>query len=84
LGVLTTVYDLSAHQLADALELLLDHRGLVVQDADVVANALQLFPKRPALGYSDCLMVEIARKQRHLPLGTFDRELARVEDVQRL
>jgi predicted nucleic acid-binding protein len=42
------------------------------------------FRKRPALGFSDCLIVEVARKAGHIPVGTFDRELGRLEGVQRI
>ena len=38
----------------------------------------------PRLGFSDCLMVELARKAGHLPLGTFDRNVAKLDGVQRL
>ena len=82
--VLTSVYDLQPRAIATALEMLLDHATLVLQDADAVAAALAHFRKRPALGFSDCLVLELARKAGHLPLGTFDRELAKLEDVERL
>jgi predicted nucleic acid-binding protein len=57
---------------------------LTVQDPDVMASALDGFRKYPALGFSDCLIVEIARKSGHLPLGTFDRDLAKLEGVTRI
>jgi predicted nucleic-acid-binding protein len=82
--VFGTVYDRSVGGLAAAVELLLNHKDLVLQDSDVVAAALELFRSRPALGFSDCLMLHIARKAGHLPLGTFDRALGRVEGVQKL
>jgi predicted nucleic acid-binding protein len=34
----------------------------------------------PAL--SDCLVLEIARKAGHLPLGTFDKALGKLEGAQ--
>ena len=37
-----------------------------------------------AAGFSDNLIVEIARKNGHLPLGTFDRDLAKVDGAERL
>ena len=77
--VLDSVYGLSPQQLVTAVDMLLSHRELVLQDAETVAAALELFRARPALGFSDCLMVEIARKAGHLPLGTFDRGLAKVD-----
>jgi predicted nucleic acid-binding protein len=64
--------------------MLLDHRGLSVQDPDVVAEALGVFRTRPRLGFSDCLLLEIARKTGHLPLGTFDRDLSKLEGAERL
>jgi predicted nucleic-acid-binding protein len=82
--VLTTVYELGSNELIRAIEMLLEHRDLVLQDAETVAGALDLFRARPALGFIDCLMVESARKAGHLPLGTFDRNLAKVEGTQKL
>jgi predicted nucleic-acid-binding protein len=82
--VLVTVYALSAPNLATAVEMLLNHKDLTLQDSDVVAAALELFRSRPALGFSDCLMVQLARKAGHLPLGTFDRALGKVEGSQKL
>lgn len=84
LWVLDAVLERSAEQIAAAVEMLLDHQCLVIQDADVVASALELFRRRPSLGFSDCLIVEIARKAGHTPVGTFDRRLAKVEGVSSL
>jgi predicted nucleic-acid-binding protein len=82
--VLASVYKLSSKDLARAIEMLLNHRDLVLQDAETVAGALELFRAKPALGFSDCLMLQSARKAGHLPLGTFDRNLAKVEGTQKL
>jgi len=82
--VLDAAHERSARQLAAAIEMLLNHQQLSIQDADVVANALEHFRTRPALGFSDCLVLEIARKAGHLPLGKFDRGLAKLEGAQRL
>ena len=82
--VLDAVHERSAAQLAAAIEMLLNHEQLSIQDAEVVAQALARFRSRPALGFSDCLVLEIARKAGHLPLGTFDRGLAKLEGAQRL
>ena len=62
----------------------LAHAQLSLQQADVVAAALSQFRSRPALGFSDCLVLESARKAGHLPLGTFDRPLARLDGTERL
>src|SRR5579862_5385399 len=70
--ILGRAYDRSPVRLAAAVEMLMETEGLVFQDADAVAAALDLFRSRPALGFPDCLMIELARKAGHLPLGTFD------------
>jgi len=82
--VLASVYELNPAALATAIEMLLNHEDLTVQDADAVTVALALFRAKPGLGFSDCLILELARKAGHLPLGTFDRQLARIEGTQKL
>ncbi|GAB1389585.1 MAG: hypothetical protein AMXMBFR78_13130 [Rubrivivax sp.] len=82
--VLYAVYEREAAQLIAALEMLLAHRQLVLQDADTVAAALAHFKRRPALGFSDCLILEVARKAGHVPLGSFDKALAGLPQTQRL
>jgi predicted nucleic-acid-binding protein len=82
--VLESVYDRTAAQLLAALELLLTHETLVLQEADTVGAALAHFHKKPALGFSDCLVLEIARKAGHLPLGTFDKALGKISGAQKL
>ena len=84
LWVLDAVYNRSAGQIANAVERMLSHKELTLQDEEVVALALDHFRSRPSLGFSDCLVLEIARKAGHLPLGTFDRNLARLGGTYRL
>lgn len=84
LWVLDAVYNRTPAQIASAIDRLLNHRELTLQDADVVARALDRFRSRPSLGFSDCLVLEIARKAGHLPLGTFDRNLAKLDGTHRL
>jgi predicted nucleic-acid-binding protein len=84
LWVLDSVYDLSRVQLAKAIDMLLNHRELSLQDADVVTAALDHYRRRPMVEFSDCLALEIARKAGHLPVATFERNFARLDDVQRL
>ena len=84
LWVLESVYDRGATQIIEALKLLMAHESLVLQDAETVGLALAQFQLKPALGFSDCLVLEIARKAGHMPLGTFDRALARLEGAQKL
>ena len=82
--VLDAVYERTAEQIAAAIDMLLNHEHLTMQDADVVTAAIENFRKRPGLGFSDCLVLEIARKAGHLPLGTFDRDLAKLDGAVRL
>jgi predicted nucleic-acid-binding protein len=82
--VLSAVYECGPTEIASAVEMLLNHKELTLQDADVVAAALKRFRERPALGFSDCLLLQLARKAGHLPLGTFDRELSRLDGAERL
>ena len=84
LWVLDAVHERTPAQLAAAVEMLLNHEQLAIQDPDVVTRALAEFRARPALGFSDCLVLEIARKAGHVPLGTFDRGLAKLDGMQRL
>ena len=82
--VLVAVYERDAVQVARAVEMLLNHQHLTLQDPEAVAAALATFRRRPALGFSDCLLVELARKAGHLPLGTFDRDLGKLDGAAKL
>jgi predicted nucleic acid-binding protein len=82
--VLSTVFSRSPQQVAQAIVQLLEHEAIVLQDPDVVSLALTHHQRRSTLGFSDCLILEIARKAGHLPLGTFDRDLARLEGASKL
>jgi predicted nucleic-acid-binding protein len=82
--VLTAVYDLTHGEIVTAVEMLLHHRDLTLQDPDSVAAALEQYRKRPALGLSDCLILETARKAGHIPLGTFDRNLSKLDGAEGL
>ena len=82
--VLDAVYERTPEQIATAVDMLLNHQRLTVQDADVVSAAIESFRKRSSLGFSDCLVLEIARKAGNLPLGTFDRDLAKLGDAVHL
>ncbi|OFV86621.1 MAG: PIN domain-containing protein [Acidobacteria bacterium RBG_16_70_10] len=82
--VLTSVYGLVASEVATAIEILLAHEELSVQDAEVVGAALDHYRRQPSVSFSDCLVLEVARKAGHLPLATFDRHLSKLPGVQRL
>ncbi len=82
--VLDSVYELPRAGIATALDMLLNHQSLTLQDADVVSAALIHFQKHSKVEFSDCLALEIARKAGHIPLATFDRDFAKLADVERL
>ncbi len=82
--VLAAVYERDAAQIALAVEMLLKHQQLSLQEPEAVAAALDTFRRRPTLGFSDCLLVELARTAGHLPLGTFDRNLSKVDGTAKL
>ena len=82
--VLDSVFELSHKQLVTAVDMLLNHRDLVLQEPEAVSAALARFRRRPRLGFSDCMVLESARKAGHLPLATFDKELGKLDDVERL
>jgi len=82
--VLDSVYGLGPEKITTAVEMLLEHRELTIQEPDTVTAALRHFQRWPAPGFSDCLILAVARQAGHLPLGTFDRELGKIEGTQRL
>ncbi len=76
-GVLTSVFALDRKRIDVAVDMLLQHQTLVVERPDVVAAALAQFRSVKRVSFTDCLVIEIARAAGHLPLGTFDRALAK-------
>jgi predicted nucleic-acid-binding protein len=82
--VLSAVYELTHAEMATAIDMLLHHRDLTLQESDSVAAALEQYRSPPVLGFSDCLILEVARKAGHLPLGTFDRDLSKLDGAERL
>lgn len=82
--VLDAVYGVGRDAMADGVEMLLDHETLVVDGADVVRDALSTFRKVSRVSFSDCLILHVARKAGHSPLGTFDRALGKAPGAQRL
>jgi predicted nucleic-acid-binding protein len=84
LWVLVAVYDFNQARVATTVEMLANHNDLTLQDADIVTAALRQFRARPAVSFSDCLVLEIARKAGHLPVGTFDRDFSKLDGAKRL
>jgi predicted nucleic-acid-binding protein len=82
--VLASVYQRDPEAIATAVEMLINHQHLTLQDEDTVAAAVRQFRRRPAVGFSDCLMVEVARKAGHGRLATFDKNLGKLDGAQQL
>jgi predicted nucleic-acid-binding protein len=82
--VLDAVFGLDSKQIAMAIDMLLRHANLTIQDSEVVAAALSHYRSHPKVGFSDCLILEVAKKAGHIPVGTFDREMAKLEGALRV
>ena len=82
--VLDAVYERKPNEIATAVEMLLNHKHLSIQDSEVVSAALAKFRSKPSIGFSDSLLLETARKAGHLPMGTFDRDLAKLDGAERV
>lgn len=82
--VLTSSFGRSRAEIIRTIEALLTHPNVALEDAMVVRNALRQFSQSKRVDFADCLILEIARKAGHMPLGTFDRDFAKLEGVERL
>ena len=82
--VLDSVYARTREQIGAAIEQLLDHAALAVQDPELVTAALAQFRRHKSAGFSDCVVLELARKAGHLPLGTFDKGLSALDGAKRI
>lgn len=83
-SVLESNYRFSVPRLVAALDMLLNNKMLTIQEAEAVSAALALFRANPSLEFADCLILELARKAGHLPLGTFDRRLGGMDGTRKL
>jgi predicted nucleic-acid-binding protein len=82
--VLTSVYGFNRAEVGSAVEILVNHAQLTIEGSEMVLAALGQFRKATGSAFSDCLLLEAARKAGHLPLGTFDRDLARLSGGEQL
>ncbi len=82
--VLGTIYALNRDAIERVLEMLLEHEDLVMEDPEICRAALQIFREKPAIQFSDALILATATRAGHLPLGTFDRKLATRKGTVRL
>lgn len=82
--VLGSFYSFTREQQMLFIETTVHHPKLRVQDADVVEAALVHFDAQQKLSFTDCLVLEIARKAGHTPLGTFDKALGKLPGAKGL
>jgi predicted nucleic-acid-binding protein len=82
--VLRSSYGLGHDSIVSAIEMLLGEKRLTMQEPEVIEAALEQYRLKPSIGFSDCLIREIARHTGHVPLGTFDRALGRLPDAELL
>ena len=81
--VLERAYGYSRDRIATILEELVATEGLVVENADDVAEAAFRYRSGGA-GFSDLMVLAAAKRMGALPLYTFDRKAARLEAVELL
>ena len=81
---LISVYGFRPDDMIVALAILLQQPNLTFQEVEAVQAAMTLFSSNPGVEFTDCLILELARKNGHLPLGTFDRKLARLPGAHRI
>lgn len=82
--VLESVYGFDRGRIAAALELLLAQEHLAVQDPETAAAAVELYSDGGGSDFADCVILELARRGGHVPLGTVDRKLAKVDGAERI
>lgn len=81
LWVLERAYGLGRPAIAKVVGLLLEHESLVLEQPEVVTDALTEFEAAHGVGFADCLILACARASGHVPLGTFDKRLGRLRDT---
>lgn len=75
--VLTAVYRWNKPQILAMLDTATRGRDFAFQSVDAVRAATELYRSSKA-DFPDCLALELARAEGHLPLATFDKAMARL------
>src|SRR6266852_4989458 len=78
--VLTAVYSWSKAQILAMLETAANSRDFAFQSVETVRAAVSAYSSSKA-DFSDCLALELARAEGHLPFATFDKATARLRDT---
>lgn len=78
--VLTAVYGWSKAQILAMLETASNSRDFAFQSVETVRAAIAAYVSGKA-DFSDCLALELARAEGHLPFATFDKATAKLRDA---
>lgn len=78
--VLTAVYGWSKAQTLAMLETASNSRDFAFQSVETVRAAIAAYVSGKA-DFSDCLALELARAEGHLPFATFDKATAKLRDA---
>ncbi|HEV3037683.1 MAG TPA: type II toxin-antitoxin system VapC family toxin [Candidatus Angelobacter sp.] len=78
--VLSTVYGWSKAQILAMLNTSIASRDFAFQSVQSLREALRQYASSKA-DFSDCLALELARTEGHLPFGTFDKAAAKLRDA---
>ena len=78
--VLMTVYRWSKAQILAMLHTATNSRDFAFQAAEAVRTAAHLYASSKT-DFSDCLALELARAEGHLPFATFDKVMAKLPDA---
>lgn len=80
--VLERAYEFTKEQIILALETLMQHPNIHLEDAENLNNALTIFSASNA-GFADCLILNDAQRKR-LVLHTFDKKLSKLHGAKRV
>jgi predicted nucleic-acid-binding protein len=78
--VLAAVYGWSKAQILAMLETANNSRDFAFQAVETVRAAIAIYASGKA-DFSDCLALELARTEGHLPFATFDKAAAKLRDA---
>lgn len=82
--VLERAYELGRREQGVIINMLLQHKTIVLESPEMVAAALASFRGNPRIGFSDALILEAARREGHLPVATFDKRFGKVKGTELL
>jgi len=75
--VLLSTFNRTKREILGALEALLGNMDIHLQEEAIVSSAITTYRNSKA-DFSDCLVLETVKANGHLPLATFDRNLAKL------